>query len=135
MSAFIVTNATMQNVVNAVHMAFHGGAYTFCGVHVWDRRNLEEIGAVLFTMNQEAVNQRYDIEEPATYKHANHKIVGGIALAPYIKSVDCLLYQCAEGSVPEHDHYKQLEAVREKLVDAMLRNLPEYANAAWDADD
>jgi len=137
MSAFIVSMQTMQNVVNAVHMAhtrYRRSEYTFCGVKVAFTPDLAKVGAVLFTMNQEAVNQRYIEEDFApNYIHKTHIPVTGRALAPYIKAIDCLIYQCSEGSVPKHDHFKQLEAVRETLVNELLRSLPEYGNAKWDA--
>ncbi len=137
MSAFIVSMQTMQNVVNAVDMAnrrYRNREYTFCGVDVRDSRDLVTVGNVLFNMNQEAVNQRYVEEDFAPeYVHRLHIPVTGKALAPYIKAMDCLIYQCTEGNVPDHAHYKQLVAVRGMLVDELLRGLPEYSNAKWDA--
>lgn len=139
MSAFIVSTETMQNAVNAIHMAntrYGSSEYTFCGVVVRNELDLATVGAVLFTLNHEAVNQRYAEDGFAVEEYKHGRSVAprtGSTLAPYIKSLDCLIYQCSEGDVPEHDHFLQLEAARRTLVDMLLSGLTEYANSPWDA--
>jgi hypothetical protein len=47
------------------------------------------------------------------------------------KAISCLLYQCAEGDVPECPLYQDLERLAARLAADIVRSLPEYEKAPW----
>ena len=49
-----------------------------------------------------------------------------------LKSIECFLYQCAEGEIPEKSTlYKALERIAEHLKSHIINKLPEYERAVW----
>lgn len=48
------------------------------------------------------------------------------------KSLDCYLYQCCEGSIPEKPFYLGVVAFRDRLANKIVNSLPEYDGAEWD---
>lgn len=49
-----------------------------------------------------------------------------------VKSLDCWLYQCTEGSIPNTALYRLMKEIRNYLTKAIISSLPEYSNAEWD---
>jgi hypothetical protein len=125
MSAFIIQPATMDRVVYAWG-EFH---------RLRECAQLDEIGKRLFRMNADAVAARYreqpDYTDAEEYRFSPFSLMNS-PLIHQIKAVDCLMYQCSEGNVPERDDYKALIALRSFLCGAFLRRLPEFEAAPWD---
>lgn len=48
------------------------------------------------------------------------------------KSLDCYLYQCCEGDIPEKRFYLGVVDFRNRLANKIVNGLPEYDNAEWD---
>ena len=49
-----------------------------------------------------------------------------------LKSIECFLYQCAEGEIPEHSPlYKALENIANSLKSHLIDKIPEYQKAIW----
>jgi hypothetical protein len=139
MSAFMVGAATMQRVVLAImhHCPSFNGLPT-------DRPGFPPggigtiIGRELFAMNQRAVNARYrdavetGYSDPPEFWYRHEALPNTLAeqCACY-KAICCLLYQCAEGSVPEEKPYQQLVKLRRHLAEDIVGSLPEYEQAPW----
>lgn len=52
------------------------------------------------------------------------------------KVLDCYLYQCSEGDLPETSLlYKEVERARDELRAKIVRDLPEYEAGPWDIPD
>jgi len=49
-----------------------------------------------------------------------------------LKSLQCLIYQCSEGSVVKTGLYKKLIEVKNDLQDLIISDMPEYKKAVWD---
>lgn len=125
MSAFVVTNETMQRCVAGIQAS---GLRSFLNYD--PATQPQEIGELLFNLNAEAVNQRYDESDPApAYKH---KPLPMLTVIQAYKSLACLDYQCSEGDVPNHPVYKALEAAQARLAHRIVSRLPQYDTAAWD---
>jgi len=126
MSAFIVSERTMQRVVTA--MRREEGA--------WE--DACQLGRDLYAMNHRAIEARYG--EPQYVPPFEWTV----QMLPdegdrkrwceLLKALDCLLYQCSEGDVPKEALYKQLEACRNKLRAEIVHGLPEYDKAPWDGE-
>jgi hypothetical protein len=48
-----------------------------------------------------------------------------------LKSIQCLLYQCSEGNIPEQPLFKVLEKITEHLKSHIINEIPEYNQAVW----
>jgi hypothetical protein len=139
MSAFMVEDITINNIVN------------------WLRRNIdqlptidaklqqlnidtnapgwaEDLGQVMFLLNMNAVDARYGDGEAAKFRTLNYRyqVTEPVSLVQVLKSLQCWLYQCCEGEVPETALYKLFDTdVRIYLMSKIIDTLPEYQNAVW----
>src|SRR5467141_72777 len=114
MSAFMVSNHLMQQVVTAILQNTDEFAtiQTFRGLLVDDpptdaqRQAAEDIGKRLFGMNAAALKARYGTlpQRPA------FKFAGWAEATPIeqFKAIRCLLYQSCEGAVPNGRLYGEL---------------------------
>lgn len=143
MSAFVIDESVMHKVVRAIaqHRTVFGPAVTrSCA-------GLDEIGRALFAMNIDAVTQRYpDCKAnpinlpgtvgcekfPATYRFSdNHLPMTKKDRIDSYKAIQCLLYQCSEGNVPETTLFIELTNLGHDLASAIVSGLPEYEAAPW----
>lgn len=125
MSAFIVSNRTMSRAIAALKYA--GAADSF------GRATDKELGDLLFDLNAEAVAQRYsEPKERVEYFEERGLAFTKIDAA---KGLACLIYQCSEGQVPQSQEYKALVDAEQILANAIVAELSEYRNAAWDSRD
>lgn len=127
MSAFIVSDETMEAVLFAV----------FKKSSVWlthdlrTSKGMRELGQELVNLNYQAVNYRYNEEDEPhkfVYKSTGHKY----NKFQQLKSIQCLLYQCSEGNVPENNYYKELKRIEKSLISEIVHSLKEYDEAQWD---
>jgi hypothetical protein len=135
MSAFVVNRETISHAVfglNLVGMPRPGSS--------------TDLGQQLLTMNIEAVRQRYDDEAVAgedASRYTYNKPAEVPGCSPEIaawKALECLLYQCSEGDVPQRALYLEVEHYAKKLGEQILTkhprvksmwDLPEIQNAPW----
>lgn len=54
-----------------------------------------------------------------------------VGAVPALKSLNCLLYQCSEGDVPETPLYRALDTLSDQWAQEIVSRLPEYAEARW----
>ena len=141
---------------NYVHMAFDGDEvwkilYDVCkhdanyNNRISEVTNIKAVYNALSEMNCNALNQRYihdDKAEPEQLpKDYNHFEVAGnykdgafeipISYYQLLKSIDCYLYQCSEGNVPESALYKAVEDIRAMFANWIIRNTIAYNAANW----
>lgn len=117
MSAFIVSEKTMHNVCVALN------------VNDSPCEQLDDLGNRLFRLNNEAIFQRYGKREELRlyrFKPVNPKKI------QQLKSLQCLIYQCTEGKIPETALYHELVERANELAHSIVHDLPEYDQAAWD---
>jgi hypothetical protein len=143
MSAYIVENKTINRIVEA--LLYSRDTHSLNGplpamynkwLKEFSQDEPEEIGLALYGMNYNAVMQRYsdlkrdELPGPieAGYKYSDEPITSAIQI---YKSLQCYLYQCSEGDVPELPLYKALDAYQHEIADHMITNTPEYERAAW----
>lgn len=135
---------------NNTHMAIQGDTYTT--IENLQPQNsyiktvsIKAVYNALSEMNCNALNQRYmhdDKAEPEQFpKNYNRFEIAGnykdgafeIPTSYYqlLKSIDCYMYQCSEGNVPNSALYKAVEDIRATLVNWIIRNTVAYNNAYW----
>jgi hypothetical protein len=93
MSAFIVSERTMHRTVHALMPP--DAPCAAC----------DEMGQQLYRLNAEAVLQRYG--RPEDVRRYRYAVVFS-PLIQQLKSLNCLIYQCSEGTVPQTTLYQSL---------------------------
>jgi len=87
-------------------------------------------GNELLAMNQDAVNQRYGEHDAPPPYEPGPCILNLTPIQAYT-SIECYLYQCSEGDVPERRLYQSLVGYRDALAHCIVQALPQYRNAEW----
>lgn len=140
MSAYVVDNETINLIVAAIQESKHKHTLSYPGVYndILTEPEPAALGQSLYDMNVEAVRQRYpDCENlPGTYEDDT--------LVPYLyeyellvspievyKRLECYLYQCSEGDVPDWTLYQALAEYKSDLASRIISNLPEYKQLSW----
>jgi hypothetical protein len=136
MSAFIVGTETIQKVMTAIdsmNRDVHASVYEFNGKRVGTNDELSKLGGLIFNLNVEAVCQRYSDEELkiVPFKFKPTAALKGNALVPHFKALQCLIYQCSEGDVPERPEYKAMEKLAADVAAFIVTTMPEYDAAKW----
>lgn len=156
MSAFVVDTATMDRVVRGiVGRARYGQIIRkFGGIDTSEGSAGTRIGRLLFTLNVEAVFQRYPgcennpdsmpgpvgddgrseaLSMAADYRYGGRAapLLDTEALVHSCKALQCLRYQCNEGDVPLTALYRELELAIGEIAMEVLEKMPCYAAAPW----
>lgn len=140
MSAYMVDSSTINTILAALENAEYQGwsrwpkprslASRFIP---YNNDSMAKLGQQLYELNARGVNARYS-DHPAdewgvTYKYKRVPIPS--RLQAY-KSLQCFLYQCSEGNVPETSQlYKDLDAWCIELAMYIIERLPEYEQYRW----
>ena len=129
MSAFFVSQECMQRVIAGVSYLSDDGDYHIQGFGaVNGPATLGRLGTALFEMNDEALFARYNFEpinEAFEYKPTK------VSLCSSLKAMECLRYQCSEGSIPQSELYQGLGKAIGDLASVIVNELPEYKKAEW----
>ncbi len=137
MSAFIIQEKTMSGIIYNLFWT-HDFKDTDCLMAQKGYKEAEDydrLAIELFTMNRDAVQQRYDEPEDSDYIKIPEKVnwnEGKLDIWQTLKSLKCLRYQCSEGNVPESEMYKFLEKIIRSWTDYCVETIPEYQKAKWD---
>ena len=137
MSAYVVEDETINRIVawlecdkiGSEHVATHiltAHGYT-CD------EEFERLAHEMFQLNVDAVNQRYGPGEAEKFRPLDFQYAVKMPPTPIqaLKALQCLLYQCSEGDVPESPLYQMLREIESTIARAIVSRLPEYTNAAW----
>jgi hypothetical protein len=141
MSAFIVSNKTLLNIVRYLALDAGSAGNRVCygslnnillkrGFNLEYREHKDRLIKEMALLNRLGVNERYDeseLEMPVNF-------VDGIppSTIQVYKSLGCFLYQCCEGDIPEtNDLYKMFNEIKNKIAHAIIDSLKEYDEAIW----
>jgi hypothetical protein len=105
----------------------------FLGIRTDSPDAATKIGRLLYTLNAEAVAQRYN-EEPST--EGAHYVAFAreqetASRIVDLKALACLRYQCREGNVDKSPTFAELSRVIGEIAFAILSEAPQYEAAAW----
>lgn len=130
MSAFLVTEKTLYNCMKAITKAQYSALYKDID---GSQKKFKIIFMALNSLNSLALKVRYNEEPSPGYKFCSIKYTEASSCKiQLLKSLNCLIYQCSEGSVIKTGLYKKLLEVKSDLQDLIIRDLPEYEKAVWD---
>lgn len=129
MSCFVCENDTITRAV--VAMQAPGSCPS--------EESLKDLGKKLLELNIRAFKDRYedrqvqedgiavDEEEFELDRNAGH-----CSKMQLLKSLQCLMYQCSEGDIPESSLlYKRMEEAENRLMQEIIDELPEWKTAKW----
>jgi hypothetical protein len=139
MSAFLVEDKTINYIVNwlrsekfllsEIPYKLKGLGFDTTKVE-WE----EKLGMAMFQLNISGVEARYGKGEAVTFRRMDYHFrqTLPVSLAQVLKSLQCWLYQCCEGRVPETKLYKLFDRdIRMYLMSKIISDLPEYQRAEW----
>ena len=145
MSAYIVSDKVINNIVS---FAFrndqdYGDKYYYC---LFELRELgylsrkpgqnarfapKRLGEEMFTLNCDAVEQRYGEGEAEKFRPLNFKCQETSFERQYVyqvlSDISEWLYQCSEGDATENPLYLALKAIKGNIAWQLISNSKEYA--------
>jgi hypothetical protein len=139
MSAFIVADKTINTIVNWLRreidrLPIISYKLKEAGYDTSASGWAEKLGHAMYQLNIKAVADRYgDNEARRFWKHEyRFEHTDAVSLVQVLKSLQCWLYQCNEGDVPETKLYGLFDTdVQIYLMDKIITKLPEYEQAEW----
>ena len=147
MSAYIVDNSTINRIVAGLIQAEQSSWNSpYCKSYdcelAIDQNTAEQFAISLRAMNENAVSQLYTMDAldelpgpQESGKLAPFRYMTIIPPSPvqFVKSLDCFIYQCSEGDVPDTSPlYKALYAYRGTLCHHIVSSGDAYETANWD---
>ncbi len=134
MSSFMVDSRTVDRVLSFLYWKKRDDPWCTellrrAGHGLESTKDLNGLGMAMLRLNREAVNQRYGEDEKVKgrYRFSDTLIEQFQAL----KSLNCLLYQCSEGTVPDNPLFKALSSIADRMAQGIVSDLPEYQRAEW----
>ena len=132
MSAYVVEDQTINRIVLFIRALQFNNQGPLCMLKspfpsIKDN-GLKALGQQLFDMNEDAIMSRYGekTQESYTFRSVDYSDPWQV-----LKSLDCYLYQCSEGDIPETNLFKMLERFRNDLTQALVRSTKKYQAACW----
>ncbi len=141
MSAYIVDDRTINTVVSWLQDEVYGVNGYYLGKRLSDLGYTQEadvwvkkLALDMFKLNIDAVNSRYGHGEAEKFRPLDFVYDPDYTLSTIqvFKSLQCWLYQCSEGKIPETKLYKFFdEVVVKHLLKVIVYSLPEYNQCKW----
>ena len=142
MSAYIVADKTINNIVNQLDRALAEAYGTISirqkllalGFDTSKAGWAERLGYAMFQLNVIAVETRYGNGATKKFRPLDYryKVTHTVPLVQVLKSLQCWLYQCNGDDVPQTALYELFDNdVQLYLMTEIIDALPEYQNAYW----
>ncbi len=135
MSSFIVGERTLNRIVTHLQKTLKHDRYLIedtarkYGIHLsglfWETNLVRSMQS----LNRRAVYERYDRKERVRSVRFHAEL--DVSPIQALKSLQCWLYQCTEGSVPETDLYKFFRELEGVMAVNIVEQLPEWEAAEW----
>jgi hypothetical protein len=94
----------------------------------------EDLARNMFALNIVGVENRYGKGEAAQFRDLNFTYTPVVPPADIqaLKTLNCWLYRCDEGTIPDHPLYRFFDAVVVRhLLEKIVYHLPAYDKATW----
>ena len=139
MSAFLVGDPTINHIAD---MMVYGPVSQYISP-ILPHLEQKECAKRLKILNLESLNQRYgdnwdDVDAEVSDKRFDKypiRIMNNTpapSLIQSLKHVQCYLYQCNEGNVPDSSLYKDVEKLQNGLIWEIISNMKEYQESTWE---
>lgn len=139
MSAFMVEDKTINRVVTWLTYEVMTSRYSLDRLSRKYKIDLigekcdEKLAYAMFQLNCDGVNARYGASEAEKFRPLDfaYRPEWCLSLVQVLKSLQCWMYQCCEGDVPQSNLYRFFEEVEAYLASKIVKDLPEYNKAEW----
>ena len=135
MSCFVMNEDRIASLAHEIITRNKGDLLVGEQGETYDRERLAD---AMLAMNLDAFRQRYGIRallvedlDCIDLDKRNWHPLAAISETQMFKSLQCFLYQCAEGDVDEKPLYKTLSAIKGLLAPFINEDSPEYEAAQW----
>lgn len=132
MSAFVLETKIIRRIVTYLNRHHRDFVHITneLGYDLQEFKDLKRLTNDLHAMNCAAVSDRYsEACEPVEVDFDYY--FGDTSQFQVLKSMECLLYNCAEGEVTEKPLFKGLERMISALRHDIISNLMGYKLASW----
>ena len=146
MSAFVVEDRTINSIVSWLgceitrnhwlwdklieYLGKNDTTVPNISIATWEK----DLAIQMFQLNIAGVEVRYGKGETEANRDLNFRYMPVLPPTDVqaLKSMNCWLYQCMEGNIPEHPLYKFFDDIVVRyLLEKIVYNSPEYDNATW----
>lgn len=147
MSAFYVGTESLSMITDIISRYLVGGFNSFGFefpreiVTLFEGESDKRIFNALAGTNLDALEQRYNKEIAAEmfdgkdYEEGHDVWQPRNGVQPWhyqlLKSLNCYVYQCSEGIVPDTPIYKAIDKLAVKVAEYIATHQPEYEQAEW----
>jgi hypothetical protein len=138
MSAFIVEDKTINRVVTFLGTDREGDwlrrqVQEHLGLDLTTGVGRETLGQLMFSLNCDAVNQRYGENQAQEFRPLDYKYRMEISCnrIQAFKSLQCWHYQCSEGDIDQNPLYQTMERIQGALAEIIVTRLDAYDKLAW----
>lgn len=93
-----------------------------------------KIYVILRRMNERAYGERYHcLADEVAAGMPKGEWLNTVDTKPWqmLKTFECYLYQCDEGSIPRTDLYKALKQAQRYFMAHLVNKIPDYSEADW----
>jgi len=139
MSAFLVQDKTINEVIGMLALSedlfdtsFFIRKLKDAGYDLRDGGD-ERLGNAMFALNVRAVEARYRPGTATQFRKLDYRYERCYAIGKIqgLKNLDCWMYQCTEGTIPEDPLYKLMEQIADSIRRSLVSRMPEYEKATW----
>jgi len=144
MSAFLIDDTNINRFLGFCYWCNHPfkseliSVLNDAGLFINTEKEQTESGLKMLKMNIQALRYRYKdykqffktSEAVKEYKFFEVEKEDK-NIFQVLKSLQCYLYQCTEGNIPNKKLYKKLRLIELKLMSWIIDEMPEYKNSKW----
>lgn len=138
MSAFVVDDKTINRAISFLATDRDGDwlrnyIREHLGVDLTTGIGRETLGNLMFSLNCDAVNQRYGDDQAKEFRSLDYRyrLEAGVTRIQAFKALQCWHYQCSEGDIDQNGLYKTMERVQGHVAEMIVTRLPAYDSLAW----
>lgn len=136
MSAFMVEDRVINRVVcwlnNREHQWNRDRILEVAQLESTDNEWEEKLGASMFQLNMDGVNSRYGAGQAGEFRSLDYRFAYEMSNdIQVLKSLQCWLYQCCEGDVPETPLYKAFSELAGEIAIGIVHKMDAYDKAEW----
>lgn len=140
MSSFVVENQTINEVIStlAAHrrcgtLLFHNTAKLEIDIDLSTPAGCAKLGTAMFELNCKAFSACYGGRHDDDLKDSAYAYRSTLPnLIQAYKSLQCWLYQCAEGDIPDVSLlYAAMLKIHAEMAHAIVQELAAYDKARW----
>lgn len=150
MSAYVVDPITIRRILSKLRAQAKRESWTLERINAILKPteftidgDPQDVGQAMYNLNVNAVGQRYEHSKgvndlPGTYTDGENldtftwETVYDVSLMQAYKSLQCWLYQCAEGNVTETAMYKAFTTILNQWAHEIVGATKEYDKAKWE---